>query len=478
MLAGGKLADKFGRRNMFQLGMLIFGVSSLAAGLAPNAAVLIGMRAVQGAGGALVLPALLSILASDATEKERHLGAGIATAGAAIALALGPLVGGAITEYWHWSWIFFINVPVVIGTLMLSFRLPKVEPVDRNGRLDIPGLVLSGIALSLLTWALIEGARRGWGSPSILGALVLAAVAGALFVLVESRSPSPMMRVELFRNRPFCGATASQFLWGLAINGVFFFTSLFLQDILHFSPTAAGATFIPLAVTLVVLVPFIDKVVNLFDVGPTIAAGLVLVAAGLLWASTVGESDGFPELLPALILIGAGSALSIPMTSSALSVVPVPMAGMASSVLTSAKEIAGVFGIVLTGAVLALREAKLRSHGASDAAAFVGGYHLGLQVGALLSLVGAVVAWRTLRRPRRDARHRALIEYGPELPGRHRRPFDLNGTEVKPVSDTGRAVETVENEAAAMESFSLVASGTAELLREDRPSDEDGTSVR
>ncbi|SOD70821.1 EmrB/QacA subfamily drug resistance transporter [Jatrophihabitans sp. GAS493] len=419
MLAGGKLTDRFGRRRIFMIGMLVFGTSSLLAGLAPNAGVLIATRAVQGVGGALALPATLAILASDATSRERVLGAGMATASAACALALGPLVGGAIAEYFHWSWIFFLNVPVVAVTVLIAaIGLPKAPPANPDGPMDVPGLVLSGLALSGLTWALIEGGVQGWNSQPILFAFAVAVLCVIAFIYAEFHTDDPLIDVALFRNRLFSGATVAQFLWGLGINGVFFFTSLFLQNIMGYSPTQAGAAFIPLAVVLVLVVPFVGRIVAMLGTDLTVAAGLLMVAIGLFWVSTVGSSGVYLDLLPALILVGVGSALSIPLTSAALTVVPEVSAGMASAVLTAAKEIAGVFGIVLTGAVLLGRQNSLVEQGSSASDAFVGGYERGLQVGALLTLVGAVVALVTMRHV---PKHLRTVS---DTSGRHRRLLD------------------------------------------------------
>jgi EmrB/QacA subfamily drug resistance transporter len=402
LLAGGRLTDLVGRRTIFLVGMGVFVGASILAGFAPSGEVLIAARVLQGVGAALVLPATLAVLSADMAGSSRHLGAGVWTAAIALSLALGPVVGGAIAQYWNWHWIFLINLP--FGLVTMAVGAATIGRVTRGALqaadgIDLPGVVTSAVAMVSLSYALIQGAEHGFGSPVILGSLAVAAVAALAFVLVERRAAAPMVDIRLFANRVVSGGTASQVLWGLGINGVFFFTSLFLQDSLGLAPTKSGLMFVPLAVLLVLFVPVAPLLVRFIGVHWTVSSGMAMIAAGLVWVSTVHRGESASGLLVGLSLIGIGSALTTPLTSSVLEVVPESRAGMASSVISVAREISGVFGIALVGAVVAVRESAALRAGANPLDAFADGYALGLWGAAALVLLGGVISLITLRPP-------------------------------------------------------------------------------
>ncbi|HEV2901968.1 MAG TPA: DHA2 family efflux MFS transporter permease subunit, partial [Gaiellaceae bacterium] len=249
MLTGGKLADLLGRRRIFIAGLAIFTLSSLVCGLASSAEMLIGARVVQGIGAALMSPATLSIITVTFPRRERGMALGIWAGVSAMALAIGPLVGGLITEHIGWSWIFFINVPIgVLGIVVARLAIDESRDTSAGQRLDLPGLLVSAVALFALTFALIEGNSYGWTSAPIISLFVVAVAGLALFVLLELRQRAPMLDLSLFRNATFAGANAVMLLVGLAMFGVFFFVSLFVQNILGYSATEAGATFLPMTI--------------------------------------------------------------------------------------------------------------------------------------------------------------------------------------------------------------------------------------
>ncbi|WP_235498006.1 MFS transporter [Frankia sp. R43] len=409
LLLGGRLTDLFGRWRVLLLGLAVFAVFSGVAGAADTSLALILARLAQGAGGALALPAALAILAADLDERDRHLGAGVLTAAIAVALALGPAVGGTITQYAHWSWIFYLNLPVCALAMLLAARASRGQPwgpehAGRRPRLDLPGVVLSGLALLALTYALVEGNTLGFGSARILLSFAVAAVAGSLFLVIEGRAREPMVALNLFRLRAFSGGIVAQVLWGLGVNGVFFFTALFLQLVLGYSPTRAGLAFVPLALALIVMVPPAGLLARRCGAHWTVAGGLLMVAGGLLIIAWIPVDATFVELLPGLVVIGAGSALTTPMTSRILEVLPASTEGMASAVLSSAREVSGVLGVALTGAILLSRQRALMADGAAFPEAFVAGYARGLEVSAALVAAGAVVSLLTLRRAPRHRR--------------------------------------------------------------------------
>ncbi len=406
LLVGGRLTDLLGRRRVLQVGMWSFAASSALVALAGSGPMILTGRILQGAAAALVLPSALAILAADVPAEDRHIGAGLYTIAIAGSLALGPFVGGAVSQYLHWSYIFWINVPVVaITSLAVRWAVPSVglrgsvraSGRDRLAHLDPAGLALSCGALCGLTFALVEGQQLGLHSPAVLLALLLFVVCLAGCVLAERRATYPLIDLELIRHPVVAGGTGVQVLWGLGINGVFFFTSLFLQNVLGLSPSVAGVTFVPLALALILTVPLGAKLAGLWGPHRTVGLGMLMVAVGLVLITLVGPGDGILNLCPGLVLLGVGSAFTTPMTSAILEVVPPARAGVVSAVVSVSREVSGVLGIALTGAVLAWRQSSALHGGASHTEAFLTGYRTGLLFGAAMALVGGVLATKTLR---------------------------------------------------------------------------------
>src|SRR4051812_24417274 len=238
LLAGGRLADVYGRRRIFVGGLALFTVSSLVAGLASSGEMLIASRAIQGIGAALLMPATLAVIMAAFTNvRERNTAIGIWAAIGALALALGPALGGVISQHLRWGWIFLINVPVGVVTLAVTLRyVDESRDTAVSRRLDLPGLATSAVSLFALTYALIQGSASGWTSPLILGAFALAAVAAVAFLTIESRSATPMVDLSMFRRREFSGGSGTMMIWSFGILGIYFFTSLYLQQTLGFAP--------------------------------------------------------------------------------------------------------------------------------------------------------------------------------------------------------------------------------------------------
>src|SRR3954451_5114601 len=285
LLAGGRLADAFGRRRLFLIGLAVFTVSSLLAGFAGGAAALIAARALQGIGAALVTPTTLAIISATFTDpRERNAAVGVWGGVGALALAVGPLLGGLLTQHVSWEWIFWINVPIGIATMALGTWAITESRETEARRLDLPGLGLSTVALFTLTWALIEGHDRGWTSAAILGAFALAAAAAFAFVLVERRVAQPMVDISLFRSREFSGGIVAVMLWAFGLFGIYFFTSIYLQGVLGFSPTKAGAAFVPMALLMAGSAIVSDRVAARF--GAYRSTGFGMLAMGLGIGST------------------------------------------------------------------------------------------------------------------------------------------------------------------------------------------------
>jgi EmrB/QacA subfamily drug resistance transporter len=405
LLVGGRVADVYGRRRTFLVGLSLFTASSLAAGLAGSGTVLIASRAVQGVGAALLMPTTLAIIMATFTDpKERNKAIGIWTAIGAMALGLGPVIGGLISQHIRWGWIFLINVPVGVVTFALAvwfMRESKASSAVR--RLDIPGLITSAAALFALTYALIEGGDKGWTSAPILSAFAVAVVALTVFLIIEARSEYPMVDLAIFRIRQFSGGTGTMMIWAFGILGIYFFTSLYLQNTLGFSPTKAGLAFVPMALSLAVFAGIAPVVASRIGEHRAIALGMAMMVAGLILFARLGEHVSYTGLLPGFIVFGAGAGLmNVPLTNAVLHATPQARAGIASALLNASREVAGLLGITIIGAVLRSRDSAALRAGSSPAHAYVDGYHAGLWLTIGLLIAGVVVSYVTLRPARNN----------------------------------------------------------------------------
>ena len=301
-------------------------------------------------------PATLSIIAVTFPARERGTAIGIWAGVSALALAIGPLVGGLLTEHAGWNWIFFINVPVGILGIFASFVLIDESRDESHERLDLPGLFTSGIGLFALTYGLIEANDYGWGSTRIVGAFVVAAVALVSFVLLERHTRAPMLDLTLFRNRTYVGANLVMLLVALAMFGVFFFVSLYMQNVLGYSAVQAGAAFLPMTLLIIVVAPLAGRASDRFGSRWLMTTGMVLLAAQLAYFSQLSADSTFWRMLPALVLGGFGMAMTMtPSSAAAMRAVPVAKAGMGSAVLNAFRQVGGSTGIALMGAIMASR---------------------------------------------------------------------------------------------------------------------------
>lgn len=402
LLAGGRLADVFGRRRLFQIGLGIFTAASLAAGLAASSDTLVVARAVQGLGAALVTPTTLAIISATYTDaRKRAAAVGIWSGVGALALAVGPLLGGVLSQHAGWQWIFIINVPIGLATMVLAGRVIAESRKDSGPRgLDLPGLATSALALFALTFALIEGQSRGWTSPAILGCFAVAVALGLAFVRIEARSAEPMVAISLFAERVFTGGLIALMMWGFGLFGIYFFTSLYLQNVLGFSPTKAGLAFLPMALLMAAGAVISEQVSRRLGAHRVVAFAMVLMAAGIAWVSLLSADTTFLGLMPSFAIIGIGGGLTVPLTASVLEAMPREEAGVASGIFNASREVSGLLGITVIGAILAARQTGLLAGGTSPVEAFLGGYRTGGLISAVLVAAGAVAAYVGLR-PRR-----------------------------------------------------------------------------
>jgi EmrB/QacA subfamily drug resistance transporter len=411
MLTGGKLADLLGRRRIFVIGLVIFTASSLACGLAGSAAVLIGARVVQGLGAALMNPATLSIITVSFPPRQRGTAIGIWAGVSALALAIGPLVGGILTEKIHWSWVFFINVPVGVLAIAAAFVfIDESRDTSSEQRPDVPGLVTSALGLFALTYGLIEANEYGWTSARILGSFAVAAVSLVAFVLLERYQRLPMLDLTLFRNKAFSGANAVMLLVGLAMFGIFFYVSLYVQQILGFSAIQAGASFLPWTLLIILIAPQAGRLSDRIGPRPFVTAGMVILSGAMIVFSRLGLHENFWGLLPGMLLGGVGMSFAMaPVTAAAMQSVRPDKAGVGSAVLNSARQVGGSMGVAIMGAIVAASTTA----GRPDPTGFLNGFHHALETAAGLTLLGAVIAALTLpKAPREQGREAAVAEAG------------------------------------------------------------------
>jgi EmrB/QacA subfamily drug resistance transporter len=405
LLVGGRVADVYGRRRVFFVGLIIFTLSSLAAGLAGSGGVLIGSRAIQGIGAALLMSATLAIiLATFEDVRERTMAIGVWGAIGALALAVGPVIGGVISQHAHWGWIFLLNVPVGVVTFVIgAWSISESRASLSSRSLDIPGLVTSALALFALTYALIEGQEKGWTSGLIIAAFAVAAVALAGFLVIESRTEHPMVPLSIFRLREFSGGSATMMIWAFGVLGIYFYTSLYLQQILGFSPTKAGLAFVPMALCIAVASTIAPQVSARIGAHRTVALGVAVMVAGLVLFAREGAGASYGGLMPGFVLFGLGAGgMNVPLTNKVMESAPPDREGIASALINASREVASLLGVTVIGAVLSTARASALRGGATAPAAFLHGYHTGLWVTIGVLAAGIVLSYVTLR-PRASA---------------------------------------------------------------------------
>jgi len=431
LVTGGRLGDIFGRRRMFIFGVIVFGLSSLAIGFAPNDTALIAFRAVQGIGAAFMMPATLSIITQAFPAEQRGTAIGTWAGVSALALAIGPVLGGFLTQQVSWRAIFFINPPIAIvavAVTLFAARETRDETVSRS--VDLPGIASITVGLTAIVLALVEGNSWHWGSPAIIALLLTAAICLVAFVQIELRSRAPMVDFGFFRSRSFVGANVVAFLVSFAMLAMFFFMALYLQNIVGYTPLQTGLRFLPTTLVIIVMGPLAGRLTDRVGPRPLITAGMVIVAASLFIQSHITVHSGYGLLLPGFLLMGLGMGLVMsPMSTAGMNAVDRTKAGVASGVLSMSRMVGGTFGVAVMGAlVTAIGKAKINEqlpqlpaatrtaianslgagggpthHAAPQIVAavreaFVSALGTGLLVGTAATLVGAFVAWALIQR--------------------------------------------------------------------------------
>ena len=397
LLTGAALGDRLGRRRVFATGLAVFTLGSIAAALAPTVDALNVARAVQGLGGALVMPLTLTLLSAAVPAEKRGLALGAWGGIGGLAIALGPLVGGAVVEGVSWQWIFWLNVP--IGLVLVPLALRRLdESHGPGGRLDLVGVGLASAGLFGIVWGLVRGNVQGWASPEIVGALTVGALLVAAFVVWELRTPAPMLPMRFFRSRAFALANVASLFMFFGMFGSIFLLAQFFQTVQGYSPLGAGLRILPWTLAPMFIAPVAGALSDRISPRLIIGTGLTLQAVALAWIGLVSTPDvPYTSLIAPFVVAGVGMALFFaPVANVVLSAVRPQEEGQASGANNTIRELGGVFGVAVLAAIF--------SHvgGYQSAEAFSDGMNAAALVGAAVVGVGAVAAFAMPRRRREE----------------------------------------------------------------------------
>jgi EmrB/QacA subfamily drug resistance transporter len=353
LVTGGRLGDIFGRRRAFLFGVVVFALSSATAGFAPNDTSLVVSRAVQGIGAAFMMPGTLSIITNAFPAHERGKAIGTWAGVSALALALGPVVGGFLTEQVSWRAIFFLNLPVAALAVVVTLAAARESRDPHVPRVvDYAGVATLTVGIGSLVLALVEGNDWGWGSARVIGLFALAVIGLAAFNFVQRRVRFPMVEYSFFRSRAFLGANGIAFVVSFSMLAMFFFMALYMQNILGYSPLQAGVRFLPSTVVIIVAAPLGGRLTDRIGARLPIACGLTLVAIALFLQSRISVDTGYGYILPTFMLMGLGIGFTMsPMSTAAMNAVAETKAGVASGILSMSRMVGGTFGVAAVGAL-------------------------------------------------------------------------------------------------------------------------------
>jgi EmrB/QacA subfamily drug resistance transporter len=401
LLLGGRLGDLYGHRRLFLIGIAVFTLASLACGLSDSKGLLVGARAVQGVGGAVVSAVsfgLVMTLFTDTAERAKAMGvAGFVASGGG---SIGVLLGGVLTDVLNWHWIFLVNVPIGIVVVFLSRRLLPATPAMGGGRVDVAGAVTVTAALMLAVYAIVNGNQAGWTSGQTLGLLAVAAALLAVFLWIEAHVDAPLMPLRMFRRRNVSVANVVAVLWAAAMFAWFFLSALYLQLVLGYTPLQVGLAFLPANLIMGALsIGVSAKLVMRYGIRRPLAIGLGLAAIGLALFARAPVGGHFTvDVLASMILLGVGAGIAFnPVLLAAMSDVEPSEAGLASGIVNTAFMMGGALGLAVLASIAAARTDSLTAAGASKLEALVGGYHTAFLVGAAFAMAAAVIGATLIR---------------------------------------------------------------------------------
>jgi EmrB/QacA subfamily drug resistance transporter len=397
ILLGGSLGDRSGRKKIFIVGVIWFALASACCGIAPNSTALIVARALQGVGGALLTPASLAILEGSFRPDDRSRAIGAWSGLGGVAAAAGPLVGGYLIAVGSWRWVFYINIPVAIAVLLITTRhVPETSDPNSKGKVDKLGAALAVVFLAALTYGLIEASSRGWTSPAVVVGLVIAAVAGPLFIVVERTVADPMLPLSVFRARQFSAANAVTFVVYGALGGTLFLVPVELQLVVHYSALQSGLALLPITALMLVLSARSGRLAA--RIGPRLqmSVGPIVVGVGLVMLTRATHSGSYITMvLPAILVFGAGLAITVaPLTSTAMGAAPAEHAGIASAVNNAVARAAGLIAVTVLPLLAGLTgAAALQAHH------FAVGFRTATVIAGCTCAAGGLLAAATIRNP-------------------------------------------------------------------------------
>jgi EmrB/QacA subfamily drug resistance transporter len=394
LLTGAALGDRFGRRRMLAIGLGIFTVASAAAALAPTIGALDAARAFQGLGGAIVLPLTLTLLSASVPPERRGVAIGAWGGISGLAVAFGPVVGGAVVSGFSWNWVFWLNVP--IGLVLIPLVLTRLEESYGPHRsFDLRGLALASTGLLGIVWGLVRANSVGWGSPEIVGAIAVGALLTAAFVVWELRTPAPMLPMHFFRDRTFSLANAASLFMSFGMFGSVFLLAQFFQTVQHYSPLASGVRILPWTAMPMIVAPIAGAFSDRVGGHRLMGAGLALQALGLAWIAAVSTpTTAYAELVAPFAISGIGMALFwAPVANVVLGSVPAEAQGQASGANNAIRELGGVLGVAVLAAVFA------HAGGYQSGQAFTDGMVPAVWIGAAIVLFGSIASFGIKRRP-------------------------------------------------------------------------------
>jgi EmrB/QacA subfamily drug resistance transporter len=406
LLLGGRMADLIGRRKMFIAGLIVFALASLAGGLAQSEGWLIAARAVQGLGAAVLSPAALSIVTTTFAEgADRNKALGVWGAVAGSGGAAGVLLGGVLTSGLGWRWVLFVNVPIGVITALLAPRLideSRAEAEQRN--FDVAGAVSVTAGLSILVYALVDAQSAGWGSLQTVALLAISVLLLGAFVLIESRAGAPLVPFRIFRQQTVAGANVTGLLIGASLFSMFFFVSLYMQQVLGYGPLKAGISYLPLAGSIILSAGIASQLVTKIGFKPVLLAGLALIAIGLVWFAQISPDGSFASdiLGPSLVAaVGLGFSF-VPVTIAAVAGISNRDQGLASGLINTSQQVGGALGLAVLATIANSRTARALSdaHRASGAgrSALTDGFQSAFLTGAALAVLGFVLAFLMISR--------------------------------------------------------------------------------
>jgi EmrB/QacA subfamily drug resistance transporter len=401
LLLGGRAADLLGRRRIFLAGIVVFTIASLLAGFAWSEASLISARALQGLGAAVITPAALSILSTTFVEgRERNIALGVWGAVGGFGAAAGVLLGGILTDALSWEWIFFVNVPVGVASFVLAPLLLKESRDAHVKRFDVPGAVLVTGGLSLLVYAITQAGQDGWLATKTLSFFAVSLVMLLGFIAWEVRHPEPLMRFGILRTKTISGANVAGFIMGTATFSLFLMLTLYMQQVLGYSPMKTGVAYLAVAGTAIFTSAIAAQLVTRIGVKPVLAIGMTSLTAGLVYFTQVSVGGSYlADLLPGFLLIALGLGFSfVPISIAALAGVQPAEAGLASGLINTSQQIGGALGIAALSTIATSRTDDALASGSSQAVALVDGFQGAFVAGVILAGLGILAALTLIRR--------------------------------------------------------------------------------